>query len=225
MNTTVDSNGIMIDNPDADTVGGTIELWIDYDDFDNAMCIGTMEVSDTGGTNTYKTLHMDITEKVTGVHDLHFIFKGEDGAKLFNFDSWQFEKEPEPEPTPTQDNPSVTPNPQVTPPAQNPVVTPAVNNPVVTNLAKAKIKALKKKGKKVKISVKKVKGADGYQVSVATKKKGKYKIKLNIKSPKASGMIKKLKNGKTYYVKVRAYANTDSKKIYGKNSNIKKIKL
>ncbi|MGI5968967.1 MAG: family 43 glycosylhydrolase [Lachnospiraceae bacterium] len=225
VNTTVDSNGIMIDNPDADTVGGTIELWIDYDDFDNAKCIGTIEVSDTGGTNTYKTLHMDITEKVTGVHDLHFIFKGEDGAKLFNFDSWQFEKEPEPEPTPTQDIPSVTPNPQVTPPAQNPVVTPAVNNPVVTNLAKAKIKTLKKKGKNVKISVKKVKGADGYQVSVATKKKGKYKIKLNIKSPKASGMIKKLKKGKTYYVKVRAYANTDSKKIYGKYSNIKKIKL
>lgn len=224
-NTTVDSKGMMIPNPDADTVGGTIELWIDYDDFDKAVCIGTVDVSDTGGTNTYKTFSIDITEKVTGVHDLHFIFKGEDGAKLFNFDSWQFVKEEEPEPT----EPAVIPqgnsgndNNQT---VQNPVITPAVEKPAVTKPAKAKIKSLKKKGRNVKVSVKKVKNADGYQVSVAAKKKGKYKIKLNIKSPKASGMLKKLKKGKTYYVKARAYKNVGGKKLYGKESNVKKIKL
>ena len=49
--------------------------------------------------------------------------------------------------------------------------------------------------------------------------------RLNIKAPKASGTIKKLKNGKTYYIKIRAYTNTNGKKIYGKDSDIKKIKL
>lgn len=129
----------------------------------------------------------------------------------------------EPEPT-AQAAPSGSYKPQVTPPSKNTVVTSVNNNPAA-NPVKAKIKLLNKKGKNVKIKVKKVKGADGYQVFAATKEKGKYKIKLNIKVPKATGTIKKLKNGKTYYVKVRAYTNTDGKKIYGKDSDINKIKL
>ena len=129
----------------------------------------------------------------------------------------------EPEPT-AQAALSSHSNPQLTPPTKNTVVTPVSNNPAAMHV-KAKIKSLKKKGKNVKIRVKKINGADGYQVFAATKEKGKYKIKLNIKAPKVSGMIKKLKNGKTYYIKIRAYTNTDAKKIYGKDSGIKKIKL
>ena len=129
----------------------------------------------------------------------------------------------ETEPT-AQAAPSGLYKPQVTPPSKNTVVTSANNNPAA-NPVKAKIKLLKKKGKNIKIKVKKVKGADGYRVFAVTKEKGKYKIKLNIKAPKASGTIKKLKNGKTYYIKIRAYTNTNGKKIYGKDSDIKKIKL
>ena len=37
--------------------------------------------------------------------------------------------------------------------------------------------------------------------------------------------ITKLKKGKTYYVRVRAYKKLSGKKIYGKWSKIKKIKI
>ena len=31
-------------------------------------------------------------KKVTGKHDMYFVFKGLKGSKLFNFDWWKFEK-------------------------------------------------------------------------------------------------------------------------------------
>ena len=46
---------------------------------------------------------------------------------------------------------------------------------------------------------------------------------LNVTS--ASKTVKKLKKKSTYYVRVRAYTMDGSKKVYGKYSSIKKIKI
>ena len=219
VNTTTDNNGMMIPNPDADTVGGTLEVWIDYEDADNAKCIAAIDVSDTGGTNTYETFETEMLEEVTGIHDLFFIFTGEPGKKLFNFDTWQFvQKEPPATPTPV-----VTPAPEATPvPDIQP--TPAAPSKEVKAPAKVKIKSVKKVGKKLKVTWKKANGADGYQIALATKKGGKYKIKLTVKAPKKKGIIKKFALKKKLFVKVRAYALDGDSKVYGKYSKAKKVK-
>ncbi|MCR5430089.1 MAG: hypothetical protein K6E58_02535 [Eubacterium sp.] len=100
---------------------------------------------------------------------------------------------------------------------------------------KTKIKKVykkKKSAKKLKLKLKKVKRAKGYQVNVYKSKKKakknkkaivrkyvKYKKKITIKS-------KKLKNKKKLYVRARAYVlDTNKVKIFGKWSNIKKVKI
>ena len=87
--------------------------------------------------------------------------------------------------------------------------------------APAKVKA--KAGKRsVSVSWSKVSGAKGYKIYRATKKKGKYSaIKT---TAKRSFKNKKLKKGKTYYYKVRAYKRISGKNIYGKYSRIVKAK-
>ena len=45
------------------------------------------------------------------------------------------------------------------------------------------------------------------------------------KAGKVIYVNKKLKKGKTYYYKVRAYKVVSGKKVYGKFSTIKKIKI
>ncbi len=92
----------------------------------------------------------------------------------------------------------------------------------------AKISSLKnKKSKQLTVSIKKVSGAAGYQVTYSTDKK--FKKGKNTKivySKKNTVTLKKLKKGKTYYVKVKAY-KLDSKKlkVLGKFSAVKKIKI
>ncbi|MBQ9179347.1 MAG: PQQ-binding-like beta-propeller repeat protein [Firmicutes bacterium] len=91
-----------------------------------------------------------------------------------------------------------------------------------------KVKLTAKAGKKKAIlRWKKVSGAEGYMVYRGTKKKGKYKKIATV--VKVAANIKytntKLKAGKKYYYKVKAYrATTGSKKVYTKFSNIKTIK-
>ena len=61
---------------------------------------------------------------------------------------------------------------------------------------------------------------------VASKKKGKYKVKLTIKGgSKKSAALKKMKSGKVYYIKVRAYQLSGKKKTAGKYSKIVKVKV
>ena len=75
-------------------------------------------------------------------------------------------------------------------------------------------------------SWKKQKNATGYEIYRSTKKKGKYKKIATIKKvSKASYTNKKLKKGKTYYYKVRAYKTQSGKKVYGTFSTIKKVKI
>ena len=116
---------------------------------------------------------------------------------------------------------------------------PAIEEPVTTVApteaqkvkapAKAKIKKVtpkKKASKVVKLSIKKVKGANGYQVQISkTKKFTKKNILVNkksVKKLKPSIKSKKLKNKKKLFVRVRAYAvDSNGKKIYGKWSKVK----
>lgn len=71
----------------------------------------------------------------------------------------------------------------------------------------------------------KVKGAKGYQLTYATNSKfTQAKTSVDMKS--TSKTITKMKKGKTYYVKVRAYVkDTKGKNVYGKYSNVKKVKI
>ncbi len=77
----------------------------------------------------------------------------------------------------------------------------------------------------VKISWKKVTGADGYEVYRATSKKGKYKKVKTLSASKLSWKNTKLKKGKTYYYKVVAYKLVNGKKLYGQFSTVKKKQI
>lgn len=63
--------------------GGIIEIRVDDK---NGIVLGTMEVTNTGGDQTWKTFSC-IVSKMKGVHDVYFVFKGNEG-NLFNFDFW-----------------------------------------------------------------------------------------------------------------------------------------
>jgi arabinoxylan arabinofuranohydrolase len=55
----------------------------------------SIDVSRTGGWNSWKTFKQVIHTKVNGVHDLYFVFNGHNisaGRRLFNFDYWVFKK-------------------------------------------------------------------------------------------------------------------------------------
>ncbi len=72
--------------------GGILEVRIDSV---GGAKIANIDVPRTGGWNTWKTLTSTIAEKVSGVHDVYFVFKGQNitaGRELFNFDHWTFKK-------------------------------------------------------------------------------------------------------------------------------------
>ncbi|MBR1599829.1 MAG: fibronectin type III domain-containing protein [Lachnospiraceae bacterium] len=99
----------------------------------------------------------------------------------------------------------------------------------VTVPAKAKIASVKNNKSKAFVVIwKKVNDVKGYEVKYALNKKftKSKKTKDITSSSEVSFTAKKLKKGKTYYVKVRAY-NTDSQntKVYGKWSAVKKVKI
>ena len=91
-------------------------------------------------------------------------------------------------------------------------------------LTKAKIVSVKSVSEKgVKITWNKVKTAKGYQI--------KYSAKKNMTDAKTatsgslSKKITKLKSGKRYYFKVRAYKTADGSRIYGGWSSTKSVKV
>ena len=89
-----------------------------------------------------------------------------------------------------------------------------------------KIKGLVVKNQKkfkVKVIWKKLTNVSGYQIQYVPNKKFKKAKRKTVKS--TSAMIKKLKKKKTYFVRVRAYKLVDGKKVYGKWSAVKKVKI
>lgn len=114
--------------------------------------------------------------------------------------------------------------------------TPSTNQPQATSPqtqtvaapARTVIKKLKNRnGRRVQVKFKKVAGADGYEIVYSTgvnfgKKKTKavsYNASKNIRT------IKKLKKGRRYFVKVRAYKMNGTRKVYGKWSPVKVIRV
>lgn len=71
----------------ASVLGGSIEIHIDNL---TGTLIGTCEVRNTGNIQTWATVSANI-EKIKGLHDVYFVFKGGEG-KLFNFNWWKFNK-------------------------------------------------------------------------------------------------------------------------------------
>lgn len=85
------------------------------------------------------------------------------------------------------------------------------------------IHLLSKKAGTVQINWKKSRNADGYQVSYANKKNGKYKKLKNTSSLRYT--VTKLASGKNYYFKVRPYFSLYEINHYGAFSQVKEIKV
>ncbi|MBP5773192.1 MAG: hypothetical protein J6W35_03890 [Eubacterium sp.] len=89
---------------------------------------------------------------------------------------------------------------------------------------KAKIKSAKnKKKRKIKLSLKKMKGVTGYHIRYSDSKKfdgywEKYTKKVKV-------TLKKLDKGTKYYIKARAYKKVNKTIVYGKWSKKKKVKV
>ena len=94
---------------------------------------------------------------------------------------------------------------------------------VVKKGAVKKVTALS--GKKAKVTLQKVSGADGYEIVYSTDKT----FKKNVKKETVTGTSKtlsRLSKGKNYYVKVRAYKkDSTGAKVYGSFSSAKKVKI
>ena len=81
------------------------------------------------------------------------------------------------------------------------------------------------RSKQLLLKYKKVQGAKGYEISYSTDKKFKKGVTKKT-TGKTSYTIKGLKKGKTYYVRIRAYqVDSTGKKVYGKYSSVKKVKI
>ena len=79
-------------------------------------------------------------------------------------------------------------------------------NMKITTLKKTSISKLTNvKGKKAKVSYKKVANAKGYEVQYSTSKKFSQNVKTKNAGAKTSITLSKLTKKKTYYVRVRAY--------------------
>ena len=73
---------------------------------------------------------------------------------------------------------------------------------------------------------KKVAGASGYELQYSTRSNFKSSVvKKSLSSSKSSASYKKLKKGKTYYVRMRSYVNVDGVKKYSKWSPKKSVKI
>ena len=140
-----------------------------------------------------------------------------------------------PEPTGTPE-PTATPLPDTTEPVHvNPPVQTAQPSPAPTEVpvktpdiqpeapGKAKVKSLKFSGNKLKVTVKKVKGAKGYKITAASDKA--FKKNKKVKNTAKTGITFSKCTKKRYYVKAQAYV-TDAagKKIYGRESRAVMIK-
>lgn len=104
---------------------------------------------------------------------------------------------------------------------------PAKNAWTVTP-ARVKLSGAKVSGKKLTVKWKKIaRNTTGYQVSIKDKKTGKEKYYAVKQSKKATlkKTIKKLKKGRKYAVRVRAYNQIGDEIIYGPWSNVKSGKF
>lgn len=90
---------------------------------------------------------------------------------------------------------------------------------------KAKVKKLRKtkvNSRSVRLKWRKTKGASGYQIYRATSRKGHFRKIATTRKNRLTN--KKLKPGKTYFYKVRAFRSVKKKKIVGRFSAVLKVR-
>ncbi|MDD6190109.1 MAG: fibronectin type III domain-containing protein [Firmicutes bacterium] len=86
--------------------------------------------------------------------------------------------------------------------------------------------SLKSGKRKATIKWNRVSGASGYQIYRSLKRTSGFKAVKTIKKGSTKYFVnKKLKKGKTYYYKVRAYKTVSKKKFYGNFSTVKSVKV
>lgn len=81
-----------------------------------------------------------------------------------------------------------------------------------------------KKGRKIKVVVKKLENVSGYQVKYSTSKKFAAKSTKTVSGKAGAYTVKKLKK-KKYYFKARAYVKQDGKTVYGTWSKTKSVRI
>lgn len=87
------------------------------------------------------------------------------------------------------------------------------------------LKAVSMKGKKVKLSWKKVKGASGYKVYQSANNK-KFKAVKTLKKASSAKLVLQVKNAKKkVYIKIRPYKLVKKKKVYGTYSKTVTVRL
>lgn len=113
-----------------------------------------------------------------------------------------------------------------TTPTEKPTVVPSdsmvCSSQQQRKMAKVTGLSVKKQKKNINVTWKKVFNVKGYQISYSVSRKFKKDTKLLVRGNKVT--IKKLKSGKTYYIRVRAYSVDGSRKVYGKWSDVVKKK-
>ena len=125
----------------------------------------------------------------------------------------------------------ITPTPFSTAyPTVSPTTTPTVNPDKTITIASfiPKLNSVKnKRGKKLFIKWKKVKGVDGYQVQYALNSSfTKSKKSKTLSKSKNTLTVKSLKKKKKYFVRVRTYVKDSSgKMVYSDWSNVKKVTI
>ncbi len=95
----------------------------------------------------------------------------------------------------------------------------------ITKPSEVKLKSIATKDRgEVTVRWKKTGGADGYSIIYAGNKSFKSSVKIAVGSGESTARsVKKLKSGKKYYFKVRAYKSLNGKKVYGPYSAVKNI--
>ncbi len=72
------------------THNGEVSMEIRLDAIDGAL-IGEIEVPMTGGSDRWELVTTEVA-KVTGLHDVYFIFKGKASSEILYFDYWRFSR-------------------------------------------------------------------------------------------------------------------------------------
>lgn len=91
---------------------------------------------------------------------------------------------------------------------------------------KVSLKSAKKlKNGKIKAVWTKMKNIDGYELQYASNKSFKKAVKKNIKKKYTSYSIRRMKNKKYIYIRIRAYKKVNRKKVYGPYSRKIRVKL
>ena len=136
------------------------------------------------------------------------------------------------EKNPAENSSSSGNTPTQAPPTADPTVSPTPTAPAAVEApAKAKagkISAKKKSSNKLTLTLKKVSGASGYEVQISKAKKFTKKnilVKKTSKNLAVTVTSKKLKNKAKLFVRIRAYTLDGSKKLYGKWSAVKQVKI